>query len=449
MTAVRAETAPAPLPGRVPLLGHLPALLRDPLAFLRTAQTHADVVTLYLGPAKAFLVTRPDHLHTVLVDKPGEFDKGVQFDKAAQVIGNSLPVAKGSFHRRQRKLIRPAFTQGRLAAYFEVMRDYTLDRIASWTPDTDLHVELRQLVGGITARTLYDVDGAEQATAELVGIVDILDPGVMRRVLDPTGLVEKLPLRSNRRFNRARVRSQELVASLIEGSRKAGANRQDLLSTLITARDETTGEPMAEEQLRDEAIAIMEAGFETTAQGLRWTCHELAEHPDVQDRVRREIDDVLGDHPLTMDLLGRLDYTRNVITEALRRHPPLFLLSRRPINDVVLGKHRIPAGSTVLISAYALHHDPARYPDPLRFDPDRWAGGYPVPERGAVTFLPFGAGLRSCLGERFAMMELVLVLAEMLRRWSLRRAPDVPVKPKISFVLAPSTNGTVLVPRSR
>jgi cytochrome P450 len=437
---------PKVLPGRLPGAGHVLQLVRRPLEFLREAQSHGDVVRIHLGPIKAYFVNQPETLRSMLVTSQGDYDKGVHFEQAKLVIGDSLPVSDGPFHRHQRKLIHPAFQQTRLREYFEIMRDCTRSRVGAWEQDSDVHAELRSLVGLITCRALFSAGADESVSAELVRMIDVLDAGVIRRVLDPTGLVARLPLRSNRLFDAHRMRTRELVEKFIDDSRRTGPDRTDLLSTLLDARDDGTGEGMSDEQLRDEAVAMMQAGIETTAQALRWTCHVLSTHEDVQRRVHEEIDTVMEGREVTFDDLGRLALLGRVIREALRMYPPLFLISRRAITDVEVGGYRIPKGSTVLFSSYALHRDAQLYPDPDRFDPDRW-----LPERAGdqppVSYMPFGAGIRSCLGERFAQIEMLTVLSTMLQRWTLDRDDSVQVKPKLSFVLSPSANATRLSPR--
>ncbi len=429
---------PLSMPGAVPLLGHLPALARRPLEFLCAAQARRDVVALRLGVEKAYFVNQPEHLRTLLVTDPARFDKGVQFEKAAAVIGNSLPVSSGAFHRRQRKMIRPAFLQARLREYFEVMLDCSETAARQWSADVDIADALRDVVGAITAKTLFSPDFPDDVRVEFTGLVGDLDKGVALRVLDPTGLVGRLPLPVNRRFAQARDRTHELMETFIAQYRRLDDDRHDLMSTLLAARDD--GHLMPDRQVRDEAIAIMQAGFETTARALCWATYVLGQHPDLQRQVRDEVE---GVGPLSYEDLPRLDLTRRVVTEALRMYPPLYLMTRRAIEDVRIGEHTIPRGSTVLFSPYALHHDPVLYPDPSRFDPDRWLpGGRPSVE--GVTYLPFGAGLRNCLGERFAMMEMIVVLSAIVRRWTLEPIPGVPVRPKLSFVLAPSATGVRL-----
>jgi cytochrome P450 len=430
------------------VFGHALRLIRRPLDFLREVQAYGDIVLIRLGRTRAYFLSRPEHLHAMLVTNAADFDKGVHYDKARVVVGNGLPASSGAFHRRQRKLIRPAFQKARLCGYFDTMLTCTRSRVESWStqPDIDLNAEMHALAVTIAAKALASTDVADSVIAEIESLVSILAEGVGRRVVDPTGLLEKLPIPSNRRFDRARARLRAMFEELILEYRRREADCPDVLSILVAARDEDN-EGMSDTQLRDEVVSILLAGLETTAQTLKWTCHALAEHPEVQQRVRVEIEEVLAGRTVQFEDLERLSYTRRVLLEVLRLYPPLYFLSRRPTVDVEIGDLLIPAGSTVLFSPYAVHHDPTLYPDPDRFDPDRWLSR-PPSELPPVSYLPFGAGIRSCIGEQFAFIEMLTILSYVLPRWTLRSAPSVDVRPKATFVLTPSTSGVILSPTS-
>lgn len=398
-----------------------------PLRLLCALQARGDVVKL----GKACYVGAPDALRELMVEKHGDYDKGVMFERSKLVIGNSLPCSSGSFHRAQRKAILPAFTHARLREYFEIMLDCAARDVDTWTERTDTYIEVRKMVSLIACRTLFDSD---EATAhELVEMVEALDNGVIVRILDPTGLVGKLPLKSIRRFDHSVARTREIVDGFVAKYRQSPPDRTDLLSTLLGATD------MPDAQLRDEAVAMTQAGIETTAQVLRWVFLMLAEHPEIQRRAQREVD---GAGELTFESLTRIELLGRVIRETLRLYPPLYVLTRRAIVDTTLAGRRIPRGTTVVFSPYATQRDPRRYAEPDRFDPDRPHD--PVP----VEFFPFGAGIRSCIGERFAQIEMLTVMAIVLRRWTLVREPGIEVKPKLSFVLKPNVGGIRLVVRA-
>jgi len=261
--------------------------------------------------------------------------------------------------------------------------------------------------------------------------------GVTKRALSPTQLLEKLPTPENRRFHAANGRLRDLVDRIIAEYRRTGVDHGDMVSMLLLARDEETGEGLGDAQVRDEAVTMLLAGTETTSTTLSWVFHVLGQRPDLEARLHDEVDEVLGDGPVSFEQIGQLGYTRRLVTETLRTYPAAWLLTRRTNEPVSLGDVVLPAGTDVLFSQYALHRDPALYADPDVFDPDRW-----LPERAAriprPAFIPFGAGNRQCIGEGFAWTEAIVVLATMARRWRMRAVPGVPVRMRPAATLRPS-----------
>jgi cytochrome P450 len=226
------------------------------------------------------------------------------------------------------------------------------------------------------------------------------------------------------------------VYGLIEERRRDGRDRGDLLSMLMLARDEDGGAGMSDRQLRDEVMTLLLAGHETTANALSWTFYLLGQNPDAEARLHRELDDVLGGRLPTVDDLPRLRYSENVVAESMRLFPPAWALGRRSLKDQELGGARVARGSLVMSSPYLMHRDARFFPDPLRFEPDRF-----TPEARAArpkfAYFPFGGGARACIGEPFAWMEGVLVLATIAQRWRLRLVPGHPVEPQALITLRP------------
>jgi cytochrome P450 len=251
----------------------------------------------------------------------------------------------------------------------------------------------------------------------------------MIRALSPK-FVEKLPIPGNRRFDEAITRMQAIVLAVIRDWRAAGVDHGDLLSMLLLAG-------MTDEQARDEVLTLLTAGIETTALALAWTFHELGRNPDVEARVHAEIDEVLGGRPITGEDLPELVYLRQVVDEVLR-HYPLWMLMRRTLTDVDLGGTRLPEGSEVIVSPHALHHDPASFADPARFDPDRWSPER-VKQQPKGAFIPFGAGTRQCVGNVFAQNEIVITVATVAARWRLVPVPGRPVRVKFTSAAYPES----------
>lgn len=426
-------------PGRWPFLGHSPALLRQRSAFTDALHEHGEIVEIHLGPMPAYFVTSPRLAHEVLVTAGPKFRKGVMFDKFKPFVGNGLVLSNGDFHLRQRRLMQPAFHRDRLAAYAGIMTRAAAELSDSWRPGEvrPIDEDLQGLAVTIVGEALFSTEIGKAAVDEARRSIYLIIQQGMIRALSPK-FVEKLPVPGNRRFDEAIKRMQDIVVEVIRDWRTESVDRGDLLSTLLLAG-------MTDEQARDEVLTLLTAGIETTALALSWTFHELGRHPDVEARVHAEVDEVLDGRPVTIDDIARLTYVRQVVDEVLRCYP-LWMLMRRTLEEVDLGGTRIPEGAEVIVSPHALHHDPASFPDPDRFDPGRWA-----PERVAQlpkgAFVPFGAGGRQCIGNRFAQNEIVITVATVAARWRLVPVPGRPVRVKFTSAAYPDSLPMTAVPR--
>ncbi|RSM42101.1 cytochrome P450 [Amycolatopsis balhimycina DSM 5908] len=426
-------------PGRWPFLGHTPALLRQRFAFTDSLREHGEIVKLHLGPAPVYFVASPRLVHEVLVTAGPKFRKGAMFDKFRPFVGNGLVLSNGDFHLRQRRLMQPAFHRDRLVAYAEIMRRAAAGLSGSWRAGEVRMIEedMQSLAVTIVGEALFSTDLGKEAIAEARRSIFVIIQQGMIRALSPK-FVEKLPVPGNRRFDEAIARMQGIVVEVIRDWRRESTDRGDLLSMLLLAG-------MTDEQARDEVLTLLTAGIETTALALAWTFHELGRHPEVEARVHAEVDEVLGGRPVTVDDLPRLTYVRQVVDEVLRLYP-LWMLMRRTLTDVDLGGARLPEGAEVIVSPHALHHDPASFADPDRFDPGRWA-----PERAADVpkgaFVPFGAGTRQCIGNRFAQNEIVITVATVAARWRLVPVPGRPVRVKFTSAAYPESLPMTAVPR--
>ena len=428
MTAVVPRRAPGPR--GVPLLGSLFELRRDPLSFMtRVAREYGDVVRLRVGLADAYLVSHPDYVKEVLVTQQHSFKKGLGLEWAKSLLGEGLLTTYGEFHRRQRRLIQPAFHRQRIGAYGQTMVHYAERRCDRWRAgqEIDLHQEMTALTMAIVAKALFgvEVEGESQEIGEALTTVLDFFP---RFTLPFARLLQLLPLPSNRRFARAVARLDDTVYKLIAEGRRSGVDRGDLLSMLLAARDEEgDGKGMTDRQLRDEVMTLFLAGHETTASALTWTFYLLSQNPEAEDRLLAEVDTVLGQRPPTVHDLPHLPFTEGVFAESLRLYPPAWGIDFRALNDVVIGPYRIEKDAYVATLQWVVHRDPRFWPDPARFDPDRW-----TPEARAArpkfAYFPFGAGARQCIAEPFAWMEGSLVLATIAQKWRLRLRPGQTVE---------------------
>lgn len=410
-------------------VGLFAANRRDPLKFMReVTDAYGDIVYFRVGHENIYLINRPEYVHETLVTHGSHLVKGRGGDRSKLLLGEGLLTTAGQAHRQQRKIEQPAFHRSRIAAYAEVMVAETEAMSATWRDAEafdDIGDEMRHMTMAIISRTMFgEFDPAER---------DELSRA-LRRVLTqytafPHPLVRRfknLPLPRVRRWRDARHTLEAAMQRRIDARRRDDAHHDDLLAMMLDAQREADSNTLddnvvdADRRLRDELLTIFIAGFETVSLMLMFTWYLLARHPDVEARLHRELDDVLegGRAPVAADV-PRLPYTEMILNEALRLYPPAWRLVRCVIKPYEVGGYTIPAGALVIVSQYLMHRDERFYNEPHRFDPERW-----TPEarsaRPPYAFFPFGGGARTCIGDRFAMMEGVLLLATIARRWRLR-----------------------------
>ena len=427
-----------PGPRGRPIAGNLIDFRRDPLNFLtNAAREYGDVVRLEFGPQDVFLINNPDYIRDVLVTNNRNFAKSRGLQMAKRFLGEGLLTSEGDFHRRQRRLAQPAFHKQRIGAYAAVMADCGARTRDRWREGETIDVaqEMMALTLAIVGKTLFGAD--VEAEAKEIGQALTAIMQLFTRITMPfPQLLNKLPLPSNFRFVKASKRLDATIYRIIEEHRAAGVDRGDLLSMLLLAQDEEGGGGMTDLQLRDEAMTIFLAGHETTANAMTWTWYLLSLHPEVEAKLHAEIDRVLEGRLPTADDIGRLGYTEMVLAESMRMYPPAWSMGRQVLSDYEVGGYVVPAGSIILMSPWVMHHDPRFYAEPFRFDPDRW-----TPEareaRPKFSYFPFGGGPRVCIGEGFAWMEGVVLLATIAQKWRLRLIPGHRVEPRPLITLRP------------
>lgn len=419
--------------------GNFMAFRRDSLGYLqRAVAEHGDVVYLRFGPQDVFFLAHPDHVREVLVTRHQSFMKGRALQRAKRLLGEGLLTSEGEFHRRQRRLAQPAFHRARINSYGAVMTSSAARSAARWRDGEQLDVsqEMMRLTLAIVARTLFDADvesEADEIGAALTSVIELFD----FLLLPFSELLEKLPLPQARRFQRAKERLDATIYRIIEERRRSGEDRGDLLSMLLSARDEEgDGGRMTDEQVRDEVMTIFLAGHETTANALTWTWYLLSEHPSVETRLHEELDAVLAGREPTVEDVPRLRYTEMVVAESMRLYPPAWAVGRLALHELEIGGYLISPKALVLLSPYVTQRDARFFPEPARFDPERW-----MPEareaRPQFSYFPFGGGPRRCIGEGFAWMEAILLVASFARRWRMRLVPGHPVAPRAVITLRP------------
>jgi cytochrome P450 len=414
-------------------------MARNPLGpMLAMHEEYGDIVHYKAGPQNLYIVNEPEIIRDVLVTNQKNFTKSRGLERTRKLLGNGLLTSEGEFHLRQRRLAQPAFHRNRIASYATAMTAYANRTRSSWKDgDTvDMHVEMMRLTLAIVAKTLFDADVDAEA-AEIGAALTVAFESFNFGILPFTEYLEKLPLPYVRRFNAARDRLDQTIYRMIAERRAANDDRGDLLTMLLRATDtEGDGTGMSDLQLRDEAMTIFLAGHETTANAMTWTWYLLSQHPEVESRLHTEIDSALGGRDATFDDLAALPYTRMVLAESMRLYPPAWAIGRRAIAPFEAGGYTIPARSVVLMSQYITHRDPRYFPDPERFDPERW-----TPEaqasRPKFSYFPFGGGARVCIGEQFAWMEGILLIATIAQQWKMRLAPGHPVEVQPLITLRP------------
>jgi cytochrome P450 len=439
------EVAKAPgITQWVPLpYGAFRTFLRDPLAFLLEAQKRfGDVFRFRVGPVLTHFLFHPDHVRHVLHDQQKNYLRGWHYRLLQRLLGENLVVSEGDYWMRQRRLAQPAFLRARLAGYVAAMVDATSRMLARWHgiaaagKAIDIGAEMSRLALAIAGRTLFSRDISSDADA--VGqTFSIISGYLVRRIHHPfTSLPSWVPTPTNLRFQRAARTLNEIVLGLIRDRRREGRDHGDLLSMLLQARDEDTGAAMSDEQLRSEVLTFLLAGHETTATALTWTWYFLASHAPVQERVRQEVIAVLsGRLPTLADVL-HLDSARMVIEEVMRLCPPIYAVTRQVVRDDAIGGYHIPARSTVVLCPFVTHRHPEFWEHPGVFDPERFTAERAA-QRAKGAYFPFLSGPHQCIGNEFAMLEMRLIVAMVLRDFDVALLPGPSIQPRRSLTLRP------------
>ncbi len=419
-----------PGPPEWPLVGQSFRYLFDLIPFLQRGATYGDLVTLSVKPALVYLVNHPELIQELFVTNHRSVGRGRMTDTLRYLLGYGLVTSDGPLHLRQRRLMQPQFHHRRIAGYAEIMTDFTRRHEGGWQDGArvDLAGEMSELTLHIVVKTLFDLELAD--TVRRIGAAfEFSNNYIKTRDNQPPGLrrlFHRLPLPLSQRFKRGLAYLDETTYGLIEQRRRSGLDGNDLLSLLLNVRDEEADNPadavMTDQQVRDEVITLFAAGHETTAVALTWTWYLLATHPDIQARFHAELDTVLGGRAPTTDDLTNLPFTERILTESMRLYPPIWSTGRMTFDPITLGGYQIPAGAALVAPQLINQRDPRWFEDPLEFRPDRWTPEFRE-QLPRFAYYPFGGGPRLCIGEGFAWMEALLVLATLGQRWAMRHDP--------------------------
>jgi cytochrome P450 len=437
-----------PKPREIPWIGSVHRRFRSPLTFFLVLQRElGGAVRFRLFNERFLLLSDPALVNEVLVTKQALFRKGRALEGARDFLGDSLLVSEGADHARQRKLIQPAFHRGRIAGYARVMAE----KAAAWRDarrageEIEMAESMNHLTLEVVGETLFGSQVGGQAHEIAAALSEIVNN--FGRMLLPLWRVWRhLPTGKNLRLARAQARLDEIILQVIAQRRADPQDGGDLLSMLLAAEDaDEPNRRLDDREIRDQALTLFLAGHETTANALAWTWHLLGSHEAVRTRLKKELDEVMGDGRLPgLEDMPRLRYTTAVLSESMRLFPPVWVVGRRAAEDVAIGDIEVPRRTIVVMSQYVIQRDARFWPEPESFLPERWLAE--ATDRPKFAYFPFGGGSRICVGESFAWAEGVLMLAVMAQRWRLEPAAGHTVELNPTVTLRPK-NGLRMIVR--
>jgi len=412
--------------------------------FQHLAKTYGDIAHYKIGHHHIVFLNHPDYIREVLVVQNDNFIKERTVRRTRMLLGEGMITSEGAKHRAQRLAAQPAFHRQRIGEYARIMVEEASRIRDAWQAgeERDIAADMMHLTLNVVARTLFATDLRHEvyelaaAINRIMGLYNFLVmlPAAEWLVhLRPPGLAA---------FVRARKRIDAVVYRMIDAHRRSGVDQGSLLDLMLAASPANDRE--SRESLRDQVITIFLAGYETVANALSWTWYLLSQNSGAELRFHGEVDSVLNARLPGAEDVPRLAYTEKVLAESLRLYPPAWAMGRYARHDFALGDFYLPAGTTVLTSQFITHRDERFFPDPLRFDPDRFSADAKA-KRAKFTYFPFGAGARQCIGESFAWMEGVLILATLAQKWKLRLVPGHKVESQPLITLRPKYGMRMLV----
>lgn len=427
------------------LTGNLLEFRRDPLGFLTMcARNYGPIVRLRFARIPACLINEPNYIKDVLVTNHRNFIKAKPLRAHKRVFGNGLLTSEGDSWMRQRRVAQPAFHRKRIAAYGEVMVAYTVQMLDAWQEGDvrDIHEDMKSLTLAIVGKSFFNAAVTGEAATLGTALKAVMEQYEARRGLSRF-IPEAMPTPTNLRYRSAVRHLDEIIYSIINQRRTSGEDFGDLLSILLSTRDED-GSQMTDKQLRDEAMTLFLGGYDTPALALSWVFYLLSQNPQVEKKLVEELRTVLPGRAPNVEDLPKLCYTDLVVREGMRLYPPAWIISREALEDCNIGGYRVHAGTQIIMSQWVTHRDPRYFPNPEEFIPARWADDI-VKSLPDYAYFPFGGGPRICIGSSFAMMETVLLVATILQKFRLSLAPGFSVIPWPSLTLRPKSGIRMVV----
>ena len=427
-TTKRSKLPPGPRP-KIPL-GHLFSFRKDSIGFLRKiANEYGDIVHFKIGPIRIVLLNHPDLIKEVLSTQHRNFVKGRPLEMAKELLGEGLLTSEGEFHKRQSRLIQPAFHRNMIESYATSMTKCAVRLMDDWEEGlkVDIKEEMTKMSMAIAGKTMFNTDVEKEAT-EINKALDTATSLFGRIPLPFAEWLLKLPFPGTLRFYRAKARLDDTISRMIDDRRRNKLDNGDLLSLLLRSKNENgDGGGMSDQQVRDEALTLFLTAFDTTSTALTWTWYLLSQNPEVEAELHEELDHVLQGRLPTAEDIPHLKYTRMVLGESLRIYPPSYVIPRQAVQDFTIDKYIVPGGTIILMSPYLIHHDSRFHPDPEKFNPHAW-DKHSRSQNSKYEYLPFSRGPRSCIGEPFAWMQGTLVLASIAQLWRIKLVPGHPVE---------------------
>ena len=382
---------------------------------------YGDVVKFQMGPLTMLQIVRPEHVQQVMVSNAKNYIKGLSHENLRKIIGDGILTAEGDAWQRQRRLMQPTYTPKAVTDFAQIMGDATRGMLKRWDERKSdgpvmINQEMMRVTMSVISLSMFGLDVGEDFKETGDGLRYLLQY-VSERGLSSIDLPMWVPTDSHRKLQAATRQVDDFLYGVIRERRRNGLG-QDLLSLLMTAKDADTGAEMSEKQLRDEVLITFFAGHETTAQTLTWTLAMLAQHPEIERRLWEELDRVLGGRSPTIDDIASLTYTRQVIDETLRLYSPVAVMARDTVAADALGEYAVGPSNLILVLPFMTHRHPEFWEQPDAFDPEHFTPER-VKARPRYAYLPFGAGPRTCLGMHFALLEAVLILADVAQRYRI------------------------------
>ncbi|AFZ23787.1 cytochrome P450 [Cylindrospermum stagnale PCC 7417] len=420
------------------LMGVVSEYTRNPIGFMsECAKEYGDIVYWQWPLLSFYQLNHPDHIEEVLVKKNNLFSKHLSLQILQRMFGNGLLSSEGDFWQRQRRLTQPAFHRDRIFSYGEVMVDYTNRLLTNWSDGKiiAIHEEMMHLTLEIVAKTLFGAEVTEVETVEKIMQISMAYFDDRNNNFLLFVIPDWVPLPHNLRFQKAAQQFDEIIYPIIQRRRESGEDQGDLLSMLLQMQDEN-GNRMSDKQLRDEAVTLFIAGHETTALAISWGWYLLSQHPEIEQKLHVELQTVLAGRTPTFADLPQLPYTDRVIMEIMRLYPPAWAMVRTALEDCEIAGYPVRAGDSMIMSQWIMHRDSRYFDQPEVFNPDRWEGDL-AKRIPTFAYFPFGGGPRICIGQSFAKMEAVLLLATISQKFRLTLMPDQEITPWPAFSLRP------------